>query len=170
MTVVFRDSSQTKTVGCCVSELTRKRFLVLNSSRSEWHRFIQPAISMHTTLAASNHRQFIPLVTAVQRMASHQTIGIYRALMRLFSHCPHLLSFSSSITIFFCRWSFFLFRNANSFQMVAFQGDKASIIQWGSEGGWGLHSSGKGRNFNQYLPPSANMNNALCSRTLSQLE
>lgn len=72
--LLLRDSKQTKTVACCGSELTRKRFLVLNSPLSEWHWFIHSVISMHTTLAASNHRQSSPLVTAVLRTGSHQTI------------------------------------------------------------------------------------------------
>lgn len=50
----FWDSRRRKTVNFCEGETTRKGFLVLISLLSEWHWFIHPVISMHTTLTATN--------------------------------------------------------------------------------------------------------------------
>lgn len=84
---------------------------------------------------------------------------------------PFVLLHSTLFVIhhnFFSLMALVCFPGMRTVSRWAFQGDRASIIQWVSAAP--LHSSRKDWNFNQDLPPSEDMNNALCSQTLSQLE
>lgn len=145
--LLFCDSEAIETVGCCESELTRKRFLVLVSPRSEWHRFIHSVISMHATLGASHHRQFSPLNTAVERTGSHQTTESEQS--RKFGQCPALFSTVAHPVRFHHYFpppsgSCILCRNADSPQMglARWQGQYNTVgVDW-------LHSRGKAWNFN----------------------
>lgn len=104
-------------------KLTRKRLLVLISLLPEWHRFIHPVISMHTTLAASNPRQSSPFLTAVQRLGSHQTTE------HELIFCPASLILFLWYIMFFSPLTGLLCCPETVFRW-AFQGDRASIIQW----------------------------------------